>query len=162
MIKLYLSEYTCFWRVNDLNNIDKKFILVEEGAAPDFLVKVLKAKMLLKRGEARNSTEACKLADVSRSAYYKYKDSVYFYEQNSDSKIVTVYLSLQDKPGVLSSVISSLYEDNANIITVNQNIPAEGIATVTISLRFNSKKLSIDDVINNIIKIDGVISAKLI
>lgn len=141
---------------------DKKFILVEESAAPDFLVKVLKAKILLKCNEAKNSTEACKLADVSRSAYYKYKDSVYSYDGGSSGKIFTVYLSLKDMPGILSLVISKLYESNANIITVNQNIPAEGVAAVTISFRLGRGHVKADDVLEEISTMNGVINAKLI
>lgn len=139
---------------------DKKFILVEETAAPDFLVKVLNAKKLLACGKAKNSSEACKLADVSRSAYYKYKDSVYAYDSGGAGKIMTIYLSLMDRPGILSSVISALYEHDANIITVNQNIPADGAAVVTISFRLEACDL--DAALENISKIDGVIKVKLI
>lgn len=162
MIKLSLDANNCTLGADDLFSNDKKFILVEEKAAPEFLVKVLKAKLLLKRGEAKNSSEACKIADVSRSAFYKYKDSVYAYDNNESRKILTFYLSLWDKPGVLSSVITSLYEHKANIITVNQNIPAEGVAAVTISLKLDQRRSKIDDVIDCISKIDGVINVKLI
>ncbi len=138
----------------------KKFILVEENSAPDFLVKVLKAKNLLACGKAKNSSEACKLADVSRSAYYKYKDSVYSYDSGEAGKLMTVYLSLMDRPGILSSVISALYEHKANIITVNQNIPADGAAAVTISFRLSESEL--DSALQSISKTDGVIKVKLI
>ena len=74
---------------------------------------------------------------VSRSAYYKYRNSVFSYDEKLMQKIITLHMLLRDEPGVLSSVLVSLHNLNANILTVNQSIPIDGVATVTISLRLN-------------------------
>ena len=102
---------------------EEKYLLVEESIAPDIFKKVLEAKKYLATGKARNSSEAVRLADISRSAFYKYKDRVMEYNSNASGNIVTFYLTMEDIPGVLSSVINHLAEYGANILTINQNIP---------------------------------------
>ncbi|MDF2566770.1 MAG: amino acid-binding domain protein [Oscillospiraceae bacterium] len=140
----------------------QQLILIEKNVVPETFLKVLEAKQLLKKGKAKNSTEACKLAQISRSAFYKYKDSVHYYEDKSAKKIITLYLTLSDEPGVLSSVLTALYELGSNIITVNQNIPAEDVAIVTISVRLNQKRISSDGIVSFLSKLHGVIDIKII
>ncbi|MCM1226051.1 MAG: ACT domain-containing protein [Clostridium sp.] len=112
-------------------------IVVDSSVLPEVILKVLKVKKMLAGREVKSSAAACKEIGVSRSAYYKYRDCVYSYEEKLMQKIITLYMLLRDEPGVLSSVLVSLHSLNANILTVNQSIPVDGIATVTISLRLN-------------------------
>ena len=74
---------------------------------------------------------------ISRSAFYKYKDKVYPYENNSLTRMLTLNVMLLDEPGEPSSLITGLYRIGANIVTINQNIPADGVAPVSVSLRID-------------------------
>ena len=112
-------------------------IVVDSSVLPEVILKVLQVKKIMANKEAKSSAAACKLVGVSRSAYYKYRDCVYSYEEKLMQKIITLYMLLKDEPGVLSSVLVSLHNLSANILTVNQSNPIDGVATVTISLRLN-------------------------
>lgn len=111
---------------------------MDEQVLPSIFQKVLAAKQYLLKDEAHNLTEACRMADVSRSAFYKYKDCIAYYEDEQTQKEVTIYLKLSDEPGILSSVLYVLYEYQANIITLNQNVPSETVARVTITMRMDT------------------------
>lgn len=112
-------------------------IVVDSSVLPEVIIKVLQVKKMLANKEAKSSAAACKEIGVSRSAYYKYRDCVFSYDEKLMQKIITLHMLLKDEPGVLSSVLVSLHSINANILTVNQSIPVDGVATVTVSLRLN-------------------------
>ena len=135
---------------------DRKFYLIEEDVVPDIFIKVLQAKRYIATGKAKNASQAAQMADLSRSAFYKYKDKVLEYRMN-DSEVVTLYFSLEDIPGVLSAVINQLYECGANIVTVNQNIPSDGAAPVTISIRTAKMNLEEDELFERLRQCKGVI-----
>ena len=100
-------------------------IVVDSSVLPEVILKVLQVKKIMANKEAKSSAAACKLVGV------------YSYEEKLMQKIITLYMLLKDEPGVLSSVLVSLHNLSANILTVNQSIPIDGVATVTISLRLN-------------------------
>lgn len=141
---------------------DGKPVIVSTDVLPDIVLKVLKAKQMRARGEVSTSAEACRAVGISRSAYYKYKDSVFNYEEQFTNNIMSVYCVLRDEKGVLSSIISKLYELNTNILTINQNIPIDSVATVTISLRFDYANQSTAHLKNELLKLDGVVDVKII
>lgn len=114
-----------------------RLMVVSADVLPEVFTKVLEVKRLIARGEQKSSAAACKAVGISRSAYYKYKDSIFSYEEKLMQKIISLYAVLRDEPGVLSSVLAALHSLNANILTVNQNIPIDGVAAVTLSLRLN-------------------------
>ncbi len=124
-----------------MENISK--IIVNSDLLPEVLLKVIEAKRLLSQGIAKNSSEAARLAGISRSAFYKYKDGVSVFSDDDRGNIVNYYLTLMDKPGVLSEVLSTLSKYRANVLTINQNIPIDGAAPVTIS--FNTGELNTDE-----------------
>ena len=140
-----------------------QYVLVDVSALPEVFEKVLHAKLLLAKGLAKSSADACRLADVSRGAFYKYKDSVFLQESDRQNQPQTLYLRLTDEPGVLSSVLSALYENKANILTVNQNIPVDMVAAVTISFRtFCGGQGSISVLVETIKTLNGVLEAKIV
>lgn len=159
-------EYICAWEVYALSYEDSlrtEFIAVRADVLPDVFLKVLEAKRMRARGDARNSAEACRAAGISRSAYYKYKDSVFAYCDSLNNRIVTMCLILRDDKGVLSSIIAKLYEFSVNILTVNQSIPIDSVATVTVSFRFEGGAVSDSEAIRKELSaIRGVVSVKLI
>lgn len=139
-----------------------KYLLVELKALPDVFVKVIKAKKLLAQGKVKNASEASKAAGISRSAFYKYKDSVYSYDGETTDNIVTFYATLTDKPGILSMFVGKLSEIKANILTVNQNIPIDGAASVTVSARIDNSGYTEQQITDMLHTIDGVINIKTV
>ena len=134
-----------------------KYLLVDERVVPDIFKKVLEAKRYIATGKAKNSSEAVRLANISRSAFYKYKDRVMEYNAQVSNNIVTFYMSMEDVPGVLSSVINHLYEYGANILTINQNIPNDGVAAVTISIRMSDVTLEEEQLMIRLGRLPGVV-----
>lgn len=139
-----------------------QLIVVDSAVLPEVILKVLEVKKLLANKEEKSSASACKRVGVSRSAYYKYRSCVFSYEEKIMQRIITLYMILKDEPGVLSSVLVSLHNLNSNILTVNQSIPIDGVATVTISLRLNE---SFDEAIvmkSIIAGLKGVVDVQLL
>ncbi len=135
---------------------EKRYFLIEEDVAPEIFQKVLQAKRYLATGKAQNSSQAAQMSDLSRSAFYKYKDKVMEYRM-ADNAVVTLYFSLEDTPGVLSSVMNHLYECGANIVTVNQNIPSDGVAPVTISIRTSEMNMEEEVLLERLRACRGVV-----
>ena len=139
-----------------------KFLLVEAKVLPEVFLRVMQAKMLLAQGKAKNASHAAQMAGVSRSAFYKYKDSLYLYDERMSENITTLYLTLEDRPGVLSLVLGELYRAGANIITVNQNIPVDGVALASISVRTNGQSKSRSEILDLLSSLEGIVEAKAI
>ena len=144
--------------------MDKKsqLIVVDAMILPDVFTKVLEVKKLMAQKGEKSFASACKRVGISRSAYYKYKDSVFSYEELFNRRIVNLYLLLSDSPGVLSSVLVFLHGLDANILTVNQSIPVDGAATVNISLRMADASPDELTALNSITELDGVLEAKVL
>lgn len=140
---------------------EKKYVVVSSEVLPDVVLKVLEAKRLLAQGDCRTSTKACEKAGVSRSAYYKYKDSAFLYSEKLSERIVTFCIILKDRAGLLAEVLNEFYVADANILTINQNIPIDSAATVMITVRF-SASADPSAVAQTISKIEGVASVKII
>lgn len=139
-----------------------KFLIVDTAVLPEVFLKVVYAKKMLAQGKAKSASEASKMAGISRSAFYKYKDRVSEYGSKIGDSIVTLYVSLADEPGVLSSVIAKLYELGANILTVNQNIPVDFVAHVSISAKIGSISCSEEELLEAVRGLGGVVEGKLL
>lgn len=139
-----------------------KYLLVDTRVLPDVFLKVVQAKKLIAQGKAKNLSEAAKLADLSRSALYKYKDFVHIYNQSVSENIVNFFATLEDEPGVLSNLISELYKEGGNILTVNQNIPVDGVASVSVSMRLNPEQTNEDQLITRIRELPGVVDLRMV
>ncbi|MGN0627056.1 MAG: ACT domain-containing protein [Oscillospiraceae bacterium] len=135
-------------------------IIVEADLLPEVLLKVIEAKKLLSQGKAKNSSEAARMAGISRSAYYKYKDGVAVYDEEQERRLVTYYLTLMDVPGVLSNVLAELSKYGANVLTINQNIPVDGAAPVTISFATRGLRTDEHSLREALRAIDGVINCR--
>lgn len=139
-----------------------QLIVVDASVLPDVISKVLEAKRLLADRTEKSSAAACKRVGISRSAYYKYKDSVFSYEDRLTQKIINLHAVLQDKAGVLSNVLSTLYSMDANILTVNQNIPIDGVAAVTFSVRLTGSEQAPHALAERIHSVQGVVDVKIL
>ncbi|WP_448921715.1 ACT domain-containing protein [Eubacterium sp.] len=137
------------------------YLLVDMSVLPEVYVKVIEAKGYLQSGEAANASQAVKMAGISRSAYYKYKDKIFEYSEQGDD-VTTINAKLQDNAGVLSSVMNELYLAGANILAVNQSIPVNNIADVSITVSFAQSGHMTDEVLEKIKSVGGVKSAELV
>ncbi|MEG1426497.1 MAG: ACT domain-containing protein [Oscillospiraceae bacterium] len=137
--------------------LNDTFLVIEKSALPEIYEKVLYVTSLLDCGEAKNTSEAVKLAGISRSVYYKYKDSVFSYKKSEPDGIITVQVVLMDRPGVLVNFLTAFYEANTNILTVTQNIPLRGRAFVSVSARINDLSLEKDALILKLKAVKGVL-----
>lgn len=138
-------------------------VVVSESALPEVIVKVLHAKELKAASRQMSSSEACRIVGISRSAYYKYKDSVFRYEEQSEENIFSLELRLIDKQGVLSAVISELYGFGMNIIKINQNPPVDAVASVSISVRRDPEGVcSREQLTSALEKLDGVATVEVL
>ena len=140
--------------------IAPKYLVVETEALPEVFTKVVYAKQLLEKGEASNISHAAKLAGISRSAIYKYRDVVFPYLHDSTGKVVSLYVLLRDKPGMLSNIISELYRNGVNILTINQNIPVDGVAAISISISLDATSTNDMELLNGLKKMEGVVEAR--
>ncbi|MBR7142040.1 MAG: ACT domain-containing protein [Clostridia bacterium] len=135
---------------------EQQYYIVDEAVLPDIFVKVVEAKRLLSLGIEKTADRAAKAVGISRSAYYKYKNRVFpFYEKFSD-KILTVSALLEDKAGILSSCLAVFAANGANILTLNQSIPTDGCAPVSISFRTAHMAVTVDELIEKLRSCDGV------
>ncbi len=142
--------------------MEHQLIVVDASVLPDVINKVLEVKKLLANKEEKSSAAACKRVGISRSAYYKYKDCVFSYEDKLTQRIMNLHAVLRDEAGVLSSVLSALYDLGANILTVNQNIPIDGAAAVTFSIRLGNGLQSPVSLQEALMQIDGVVDVKIL
>ncbi|MDD2417908.1 MAG: ACT domain-containing protein [Oscillospiraceae bacterium] len=133
-----------------------QMLLVDTSILPDVFIRVADAKQLLESGKATSATEAARLAGISRSAFYKYKDGVFFYDAVAGGRVLTLLAELSDRPGVLSGVLSAFATAGANILTVNQNIPNDGRALVSISARIVNADFSVGEFIKALASTEGV------
>ncbi|MFV0414648.1 MAG: amino acid-binding protein [Oscillospiraceae bacterium] len=112
---------------------EKKYLLVEANILPDVFLRVLKAKELLASGDAKNVSRATRMAEVSRSAFYKYKDSVFHAEIGRD--VITLTASLLDETGALQNLLAGISAAGAGVVTINQSMPENGAAVVAVTVR---------------------------
>lgn len=137
-----------------------KYLVVETQMLPEVFSKVVYAKQLLENGETNNISHAAKMAGISRSAIYKYRDAVFPYVKEMSGKVVSIHALLRDKPGMLSNLIAELYRNGVNILTINQNIPVDGLAAVSISVSLDATSSSDMELVNAIKKLEGVVEAR--
>jgi len=134
-----------------------KYYLVEEGAMPPVLLRVLEAKELLETGQCATVAEATSQVGLSRSAFYKYRDAIRVFYDTSVSRIMTFHVLLRNKPGILSAVLAIFANSGANILTINQSIPVNGRAVATISAETHGVTAGVDDLLAAVQGKTGVI-----
>lgn len=136
--------------------IDDEFVLVQRHMLPEAIQRTLQAKKLLESGEVATVQEAVSQVGISRSSFYKYKDSVFPFSIMDGKKIITISMLLEHRAGVLSNVLRFLANEGANVLTINQTIPLQGEATVSMSVDATHVKQNVNQVIDNLKKLDGV------
>lgn len=132
------------------------YLLVDSSVLPEVFIKVIEAKNLINSGKFRAVNEAVKEVGISRSAYYKYKDYVFPFYETSRGKVITLFFVLEDFAGILAKIINCIAKANANILTINQNIPINGLADVTISIETEGMNINIEQLMDEISIIEGI------
>ena len=139
-----------------------KYYLVAAEALPEIFIRVAEAKRMMQTGEADTVGAATKMAGISRSAFYKYKDAVQPFQNMHAGRIITFYALLKDIPGVLSNYLSIFANSGANILTINQTIPTNGCAGVTISAETSDMNEGLDEMIAGITGAMGVLKFEIL
>ncbi len=139
-----------------------QYYIVEASALPEVFLKVAETKRLLSTGEASTVNEATKMTDISRSAFYKYRDSVLPFQNMMTGRIITFQLLVHDEPGRLSEILSILAETGANIMTINSIVPVNGTAVITISAETMDLTISLEELLARLSATRGVVKAEIL
>ena len=139
-----------------------KYYIVEASALPEVFLKVAEAKRLLQTGEASTVNDATQMTGISRSAFYKYRDSVRPFQNMMSGRVITFQFMLQDQKGQLSSLLQIFTDHKTNIQTINSIIPTNGCALVTISAETTDLTVSLEDFLKELSHVPGVIKAEVL
>lgn len=111
-----------------------KYYVLKQKAVPEVLLRVVEAKRLLESEKVMTVQEATDQAGISRSSFYKYKDDIFPFHDEAKGKTVTFMLQMEDEPGLLAVVLKIIAKFDANILTIHQSIPINGVASLTLSV----------------------------
>ena len=142
--------------------VQTKYYIVAASALPEIFVKVAEAKRMMQTGEADTVGEAARLVGISRSAFYKYKDAVQPFNDMKAEHIITFYAMLKDVAGILSGVLAVFAASGANILTINQSIPTNGCAAVTISAETSRMEESLEQLMGDVTALEGVLKFEIL
>ena len=138
------------------------FFVLREKAVPEVLLKVVEAKRLLDSGKVESVQDATEAVGISRSSFYKYKDDIFPYHENQKGKTITMVIQLDDEPGLLSIVLKTIADFHANILTIHQSIPVNGIASLSLSIDVFPTTGNVEDMKNSIESVQGIHYAKML
>ncbi|WP_066311656.1 ACT domain-containing protein [Bacillus sp. FJAT-29814] len=139
-----------------MDNFEKKFYLVREDVLSEAMKKTIEAKDLLERGKAESIGDAVSKVDLSRSAFYKYRDTVFAFSTVSKERIISLFFHLEDRSGTLSKLLAVVAASGCNVLTIHQTIPLQGRANVTLSLNTAGLTNDINDLLANLRKLEFV------
>ena len=139
-----------------------KYYIVEASALPEVFLKVAEAKRLLSTGEASTVNEATHMTDISRSAFYKYRDAVLPFQNMMTGRVITFQLLLHDEPGLLSDILMVMAKAKANILTINSIVPTNGTAVVTIAAETMDLNVTLEDLLRLMSECPGVVKAEVL
>lgn len=140
----------------------RRFYLVAEEIMPEAMVKTVLVKDRLARGEINTVHEAVQEEGLSRSAFYKYRDLVFLYEEEGHGRLVTISMILEHRQGILGTVLNTVAQMGGNIITINQGVPMSHAAHVTATVEVKHLKGSMDDLVKNLVDLVGVRKAEVV
>ena len=140
----------------------EEYLIIHKSVLPDYYEKVLEARRLLESGKVREVSEAARMAGISRSTYYKYKDYVFEPAEVSGGRKAVLEMMLDHQPGVLSAVLSRLFGAGANILTITQSLPVLGKASVTLTIDVSGVSRGISALVSALESVDGVQSVRLL
>ena len=139
-----------------------KYFVVKQKAVPEVLLKVVEAKRLLESEKVLTIQEAVDAVGISRSSFYKYKDDIFQFHDNSQGTTFTMTFQMDDEPGLLSDVLKIIAESHANILTIHQSIPINGIASLSLSVQVLQTTSNISGMIEQMENQKGVHHVKIV
>ena len=139
-----------------------KYFIVEAEKLPEVFIKVVEAKRMLELREVSTINEAAQRVGISRSAFYKYKDAVMPFNDMMSGHIVTFQSILRDEPGVLSAILNIFAASGANILTINQSIPGNGCAAVTVGAETSGLQEPLDELLRQVNEVEGVVQFEVL
>ncbi len=139
-----------------------KLYIVEGSMLPEVYIKVCKAKEYLETGVCSTVADAVVKADISRSAFYKYKDAITPFRDMKRDQVLTLSLLIHDRPGALSSVLAIFADNHVNILTINQSISANGAAMLTLSIMTDAMDISLDELKTRVEALPAVMRFELL
>lgn len=139
-----------------------QYFVLKEKAVPEVLLKVVEAKRLLDSGKITSVQEATEKVGISRSSFYKYKDDIFPFHETAKGKTITIVIQLEDEPGLLSVVLKTIAEFHANILTIHQSIPINGIASLTLSVDVLPETGDVTEMVTRIEEQDGIHYVKIL
>jgi chorismate mutase len=139
-----------------------KYYVVTKKAIPEVLIKVVNAKKLLDSGRAASVQEATEAVGISRSSFYKYKDDIFPFHDSAQGTTITLSIQIDDEPGLLSELLKVIADFQANILTIHQSIPIDGVASLNISLQILNTTGDISEMIERIENENGVHYVKIL
>lgn len=138
------------------------YYIIKRKALPEVFLKVVQAKMYLEKEKAMTVQDAVDLVGISRSSFYKYKDTIFPFYENSRGRAITLGMKIDDEPGLLSSLLNCIAEFQANVLTIHQTIPINGVADITITIEVLPTTGDVHDMINYLIATSGVHQVKIL
>lgn len=149
--------------INRMNDHEStRYYVVEKQALPDILLKVVAVKRMLSTTPGMTIQEAAREADISRSSFYKYKDSIFPFHDNVRGKTVTFLMVMDDIPGILAEILQKVAMCHASILTIHQTIPINGIATLTLSVDILAESCDVNGMMEAIEQLDGIHQLKIL
>ncbi len=142
--------------------MEEKYYVLKEKAVPEVLLNVVKAKQLLSQGKASSVQEAADAAGISRSSFYKYKEDIFPFHDDSRGRCITFIVGLDDEPGLLSDILSVIASFKANILTIHQSIPVNRVASLTLSVEVEPQTGDITQMMQQIEQKQGIHSINII
>lgn len=139
-----------------------KYYLIEQAILPEVFLKVVEVKRLLATGEETKVSSATRRVGLSRSAFYKYKDSILPFQNLMAGRIVTFQMTLHDTVGLLGRMLTMFSAAGANILTINQTIPVDATASVTITASTTQLACTLEELLHRITELDGVYKAEIL
>ena len=143
-------------------NQSEGYFIVQASSMPEIFRKVAQAKRLLETGEETTVNGAAHAVGIRRSAFYKYKDAVRPFNDMLHGRIVTFQFLLKDEPGVLSAVLNIFAQTGGNILTINQSIPSNGCAAVTVGAETSGLRIALEELLNQALEIEGVLRCEIL
>ncbi|GFI45470.1 hypothetical protein IMSAGC019_00782 [Lachnospiraceae bacterium] len=139
-----------------------RYFVVKEQAVPEVLLKVVEAKKLLDTGRVHTVNEAADQVGISRSSFYKYKDDIFQFHDNSQGTTITLTFQMEDEPGLLSDVLKIVAEFGANILTIHQSIPIDGVASLSLSVQVLPTTGNVSEMLGTMERQKGVRNVKIL
>ena len=139
-----------------------KYFVVKQKAVPEVLLKVVEAKKLIDSEKAMTVQEATERVGISRSSFYKYKDDIFPFYDNTKGKTITMVTQMDDEPGLLSDVLHIVAVYRANILTIHQSIPVNGVASLTLSVEVRQETGNVSKMIEEIEEKKGIHYVKIL